>query len=118
MRKMDAEDLRDLRRGIKQSPAEERADKKNRKSKKSVMRKSGKTAGKTISTSARKRSATIVQHVPGKRGGSTRYRFPMPDQAHARNALARLPDAKGLSPSQKAKIKARAHRILGIPSNP
>jgi len=37
----------------------------------------------------------------------------MPDKAHARNALARLPQAKGLSAAEKAKIKARANRILG-----
>jgi hypothetical protein len=40
-------------------------------------------------------------------------RFPMPDKNHARNALARLNQAKGLSSEQKAKVHARAERILG-----
>lgn len=54
----------------------------------------------------RKRSATIV--VGGK------PKFPMPDAAHARNALARLNQAKPpLTASQKAKVRARARRILG-----
>lgn len=39
-------------------------------------------------------------------------RFPMPDKAHARNALARLPQAEGLSASDKEKIKKKAHDIL------
>lgn len=77
------------------------------------MRKTGKTKGKTIATSVRKRSATIVQHTPGTRGGTTRYRFPMPDKAHARNALARVGDAKGLSAAQKARIIRRAKKMLG-----
>lgn len=54
-----------------------------------------------------------MEHKKGPRGGETRYRFPMPDKAHARNALARLPQAKGLSAAEKAKIRARANRILG-----
>ena len=40
-------------------------------------------------------------------------RFPMPDKNHARNALARLNQAHGLSGSDKAKIKRRAERMLG-----
>jgi hypothetical protein len=39
-------------------------------------------------------------------------RYPMPDKAHARAALGRI-NQGGLSPSQKAKVRARAHRILG-----
>lgn len=77
------------------------------------MRSHGKTAGKEIKTSVRKRTATIIQHIPGKDGGTTRYRFPMPDKAHARNALARLPDAKNLTGAQRKEIKARADRMLG-----
>lgn len=77
------------------------------------MRQTGKTAGETISTPARKRSATIVQKIKGPRGGQKRYRFPMPDKAHARAALSDLPKAKNLSAAQRAQIKARAHRILG-----
>jgi len=65
---------------------------------------------RTIKTSVRKRTATIVQK---NREGGQKYRFPMPDKAHARNALARLPQAKGLTSEQKAKIRARAERMLG-----
>jgi hypothetical protein len=64
---------------------------------------------RTIKRSTRKRSATIVE----KQNGTKRYRFPMPDKAHARNALARLPQAKGLSSAEKARVRARANRILG-----
>ena len=66
-----------------------------------------------LKAAARKRSATVVQKKKGPGGGSTRYRFPMPDKAHARNALARLPQAKGLSREERKKIKNRANRILG-----
>ena len=65
---------------------------------------------RSIKTSVRKRTATIVQK---NREGGQKYRFPMPDKAHARNALARLPQAKGLTSEQKAKIRARAERMLG-----
>ncbi len=59
-----------------------------------------------LKATARKRSATIVVNGQAK--------FPMPDKAHARNALARLNQAKPpLTASQKAKVRARAHRILG-----
>lgn len=40
-------------------------------------------------------------------------RFPMPDKNHARNALARLNQAKGLSSGDKSKVKARANKMLG-----
>ena len=49
----------------------------------------------------REASATI-----GKDG------YPMPDKSHARNALARI-NQGGLSTAQKAKVRARANRILG-----
>jgi hypothetical protein len=62
-----------------------------------------------LKAKARKRSATIVQ----KTNGGTRYRFPMPDKAHARSALARLGQAKGLTASDRKKIRARANKILG-----
>jgi hypothetical protein len=48
----------------------------------------------------RKESATI---------GKDRY--PIPDPAHAKVALARL-NQGDLSSSQKAKVKAKAHRML------
>jgi len=59
-----------------------------------------------LNAKQRKRSATIVVNGQAK--------FPMPDKAHARNALARLNQAKPpLTPAQKAKVRARANRILG-----
>ena len=73
---------------------------------------------KTISTKSRKSSATIVQKIKGSRGGRTRYRFPMPDKAHARNALARLPQAKDLSAEDRKKIRDRAYRMLYGTTNP
>lgn len=63
-----------------------------------------------LSQKTRKRSATIVQK--GRRTGQ-KYRFPMPDKKHARLALQMLPKAKGLSSSDRAKIRARATRMLG-----
>jgi hypothetical protein len=61
-----------------------------------------------ISRKLRKKTATIRE----KQDGTKRYRFPMPDKAHARNALARLPQAKGLTAQEKMKIKNRALRML------
>jgi hypothetical protein len=55
-----------------------------------------------LNAKQRKKSET----VPGGR-------FPMPDKNHARNALARLNQAHGLSEGQKEEVKSRAHRILG-----
>ncbi len=48
----------------------------------------------------RKESATI---------GKDRY--PIPDKSHARAALARI-NQGGLSSSQKAKVRAKAHKML------
>ena len=62
-----------------------------------------------LKAKARKRSATITQ----KTNGGTRYRFPMPDKAHARNALARLPQSKNLTPAERKKLRDRAQKILG-----
>jgi len=42
--------------------------------------------------------------------GTKIRRFPIQDEAHVRNALARLPIAKGLSPDEKATIKAKILR--------
>lgn len=39
-------------------------------------------------------------------------RYPMPDKNHARLALAFI-NKGGLSMAQKAKVRARAHRVLG-----
>lgn len=61
-----------------------------------------------LSASQRKRSATVA---PSQ--GHPSGRFPMPDKAHARLALAMVNRAHGLSALQKAAIIARAKRILG-----
>jgi len=76
------------------------------------MRKKGKTKGKAIATNVRKRTATVVEKQKGPKGGGTRYRFPIPDVTHARNALARLPQAKGLSADEKKKIVRTACKVL------
>lgn len=60
-----------------------------------------------LKAAARKRSATV--RVKGK------AKFPIPDKKHARNALARINQAKGLSASQKRKVVSRAYRKLGTP---
>jgi hypothetical protein len=60
-----------------------------------------------LKAAARKRSATV--HVKG------RPMFPIPDRSHARSALARLGQAKGLSAGQKRKVVSRAYKVLGIP---
>jgi hypothetical protein len=46
-------------------------------------------------------------------------KYPMPDKAHAGNAKARATQqvkAGNLSPSQKAKIDAKANKVLGTKS--
>ena len=73
---------------------------------------------RSIKTKTRKRSATIIEKKKGPKGGSTRYRFPMPDKSHARSALAMLPKAKGLSAADRTKIKNRAYRMLYGTTNP
>jgi len=50
--------------------------------------------------------------LPGSRS------YPMPDKAHARNAKARasqMVKAGKLSPASKAKIDAKANKVLGKP---
>jgi len=77
------------------------------------MRRKGKTAGKAIATSVRKKSATFIEKVSGPRGGRKKYRFPMPDATHARNALSRVEQSKTkITSEQKAKVVHRACRIL------
>jgi len=54
--------------------------------------------------------ASSVFGLPGQR------KYPMPDRSHAANAKARasqMVKAGKLSPSSKAKIDAKANRILG-----
>ena len=63
-----------------------------------------------ISTKTRKETPKSEFGLPGKRA------YPMPDKAHAANAKARATQqvkAGNLSPSAKAKIDAKANKILG-----
>ena len=53
-----------------------------------------------LNEAQRKASATI---------GKDRY--PIPDKAHAKAALARI-NQGGLSSAQKAKVRAKAHKVL------
>ena len=58
-----------------------------------------------LKAKARKKSAVI------KQGGKAKY--PIPDAAHAKAALARINQAKPpLTAAQKAKVRAAAHRKL------
>lgn len=58
-----------------------------------------------LKAKARKASATVV--VGGK------PKFPIPDAGHAKAALARINQARPpLTPSQKAKVRARANKFL------
>ena len=63
-----------------------------------------------ISAATRKKTATF--HQPGREEGE-KDRFPMPDVKHARLALQMLPKAKNMPPGAAAKVRARAHRMLG-----
>jgi hypothetical protein len=55
----------------------------------------------TLNEKQRRASATIPPD-----------RYPIPDAAHARAALGRI-NQGGLSPAQKAKVRAKARRFLG-----
>jgi len=78
-----------------------------RRSSKKVMR--GRGSARTIKPSVRKRTATVRK----KANGGTKYMFPMPDAAHARNAMARLNQAKGMTLDDKKKVARRAKKFLG-----
>jgi hypothetical protein len=60
-------------------------------------------------------TAKARKKLPAKTFAGPGRSFPIPDKNHARAALIDLGRAKGLSASQKAKIKARAHNVLGKP---
>jgi len=63
-----------------------------------------------LSQTERRRYATIVRRLPD---GRTEYKFPIPDKAHARAALAYL-HRSDLTPTEKAKVVRKAYRVLGI----
>ncbi len=64
-----------------------------------------------------KLNAAKRKKIPSKEFGMPgEKKYPMPDKSHARNAKARASEMehKGkLSPSSKAKIDAKADRMLG-----
>jgi peptidoglycan hydrolase-like protein with peptidoglycan-binding domain len=60
-----------------------------------------------LNAAARKASATVVR----QKGGKTEYKFPIPDKAHAKAALAYL-NSSDLTPEEKAKVRARAMAVL------
>jgi hypothetical protein len=63
-----------------------------------------------LATATRKKIPTSTFGLPGSR------KYPMPDRSHAANAKARasqMVKAGKLSSSSKAKIDAKANRILG-----
>lgn len=62
-----------------------------------------------LDMSARRKHATVVRK---NSDGSKTYKFPIPDKAHARAALARL-NQSDLSSAEKTKVKKRAYRVLG-----
>lgn len=64
-----------------------------------------------LTTTKRNSLKTSTFGLPGQR------KYPMPDRSHAANAKARATqqvNAGNLSPSSKAKIDAKANRILGV----
>jgi len=63
-----------------------------------------------LKAKARNKLKSSTFGLPGER------KYPMPDKSHAANAKARatqMVNAGKLSPSSKAKIDAKANRVLG-----
>ena len=67
--------------------------------------------GGRVSPAVRARTATFRQ--PNAPSGTEKNRFPMPDKAHARLALAMLPRAKNMPPGAAGEVRSRAERMLG-----
>jgi hypothetical protein len=63
---------------------------------------------------AKARARSAVVHQPGQPP-----KFPIPDKAHAKAALARIDQAvPPLTPGQKARVRAKARAVLGLPKPP
>lgn len=60
-----------------------------------------------LTSSERKRLPTQDFALPGKREGG-KGGYPIPDKAHARNALSRV--SQFGSSAEKAKVRAKVHR--------
>lgn len=54
---------------------------------------------------------SVYKQNERKKYGTIGDRYPIGDKAHARAALARI-NQGGLSDSQKAKVRAKAHKML------
>ena len=69
---------------------------------------------KKLTTTSRKAlpDSSFALVYRDKKTGKKLRRFPIYDAAHARNALARLSQAKGLTPAQKATVKRKAQAAL------
>lgn len=67
-----------------------------------------------LNAAARKKIPKAQFGIPSKAPGPGSY--PMPDAAHAKNAKARA--SQFASPAMKAKIDAKANKILGMGSMP
>jgi hypothetical protein len=65
-------------------------------------------ADKALSAEERKSSATIIRT---KNDGTKEYKFPMPDEKHARLALSMI-NTSDLSQSEKEKVRSRAERMI------
>lgn len=62
-----------------------------------------------LKAKARAKSAVIKD----KSKPASEQKFPIPDKAHAKAALARIDQAKPpLTKNQKQKVRAKAHRVL------
>lgn len=68
--------------------------------------------GKQLEYKERKALKSSSFALIQKKDGKTIRRFPIHDCAHARNALARLPNAKGLSSDERAQVKSKAQAKL------
>lgn len=67
-----------------------------------------------LTAAARRRVPASKTGLPGKRtkkGGAVSGSYPMPDKAHARNALARV--SQYGTPAEKARVRSKANKILG-----
>jgi len=64
---------------------------------------------KELTTAARKKIPKSEFALPGAhKGEANEGKYPIPDKAHARNALARV-SAYG-TPEEKAKVRAKVHK--------
>lgn len=73
------------------------------------MKESTFTEEARLSAAQRRESAVVVRT---SKDGTKEYKFPIPDKAHARQAL-RMIDQSDLTDSEKEKVRRRAKEVLG-----